>query len=162
MSMNILFAGFKGQTNSSKLLLDALSVPEEQKLYLTNSFQTSVRELTEKLINGNYARALVFGQGRVPTGAVRLELVAKKGRYQRLTTFPYQKLRHNLVKQGLRVVISENAGNWLCNNVYYYGLKTVEEKGLKCQLIFVHLPKAKQIKDFVQLAKILQTSLAAL
>lgn len=159
--MKTLFAGFKGQTNSSKLLLDVLDIPKEQKLYLTNSFQTSVRELTDELVNGNYTMALVFGQGRVPTGAVRLETVAKKGHYRRLTIFPYQKLRHNLVKQGLRVVISENAGNWLCNNVYYYGLKTVEEKGLKCQLIFVHLPKAKQIKDFAQLAKILQAALVA-
>lgn len=157
--MKTLFAGFKGENNSSKLLLDALSSVSE-KLYLTNSYKTSVSELTDRLMTNKYDQALIFGQwSRVAAGAVRLEAVAKKGRYRRLTTFPYRRYAAALRKQGLDVVLSEYAGNWLCNNVYFYGLKAVTEQSLRTKVLFVHLPKARQVADFWELAGMLEHGL---
>lgn len=124
------------------------------KLYLTNSYQTSVRELMEKIHDNSYRKVLIFGQwGRVGAGVAQVETIAKKGRYCRLTTFPYRTLVEQLRRVGLTVRISKCAGNWLCNNVYYYGLKYVEEEHLDCQMIFIHLPKAKQVSNFEQLAR---------
>ena len=40
--MKILYTAFKGSTNSSKILLD--NIKSTHKLYLTNSFETSVKE----------------------------------------------------------------------------------------------------------------------
>ncbi len=45
----VLYTAFKGKTNSSKVLLDSIQVEEDNKLYLTNSFETSVKELLTKL-----------------------------------------------------------------------------------------------------------------
>ena len=54
--MKILYTAFKGSTNSSKLLLD--DIKSTNKLYLTNSFETSVKDkisniekLTKSIIN---------------------------------------------------------------------------------------------------------------
>ena len=45
--MNILYTAFNGKNNSSKILLDKIN--SNNKLYLKNSFITSVKEL-EKII----------------------------------------------------------------------------------------------------------------
>jgi len=158
--MRILFAGFKGMNNSSKLLLDALSCDETDKLYLTNSYKTSERQLIERLETGKYGRIVIFGQWkRVPKGNLRLETVAKKGRYKHLTNFPCQRLAQNLRKLGYNVQISDFAGRWLCNNIYFYGLKYLEQTGQKCQMVFIHLPKMKNIEDFEKLGEDLEKAL---
>ncbi len=157
--MKILYAGFKGKNNSSKLLLDALNCDSGDKLYLTNSYQASVHELVSRIQDNSYERVLIFGQwGSVKAGAVRVETLAKKGRYRRLATISYRTLTQRLERAGLTVQISEYAGNWLCSNVYYYGLKCVEEGRLDCQMVFIHLPKAKQVSDFERLARQVEAS----
>ena len=47
--MKILYTAFNGQDNSSKILLDKMSVDNVNKLYLRNSFETSVKQLIDKL-----------------------------------------------------------------------------------------------------------------
>jgi pyrrolidone-carboxylate peptidase len=39
-----------------------------------------------------------------------------------------------------KVKISENAGNYLCNNIYYNGLKYIFNNKFKMQMIFIHIP----------------------
>lgn len=46
--MKILYTAFNGKNNSSKILLDTIS--NVDKLYLKNSFHTSVTQLEEKII----------------------------------------------------------------------------------------------------------------
>ncbi len=47
--MKILYTAFNGKSNSSKILLDNIIVEEDNKLYLKNSFKTSVEQLSNKL-----------------------------------------------------------------------------------------------------------------
>ena len=44
--MNILFTAFNGKNNFSKILLDKIN--HKNKLYLRNSFSTSVRKLKKE------------------------------------------------------------------------------------------------------------------
>ena len=46
--VKILYTAFNGQDNSSKILLDKMSVDNVNKLYLRNSFETSVKQLIDK------------------------------------------------------------------------------------------------------------------
>ena len=46
-NLKILYTAFNGKDNSSKILLDKLS--NNDKLYLKNSFITSIRELQKHL-----------------------------------------------------------------------------------------------------------------
>lgn len=47
--MKILYIAFNGKSNSSKILLGNIIVEEDNKLYLKNSFKTSVEQLSNKL-----------------------------------------------------------------------------------------------------------------
>ena len=58
--MNILYTAFKGKNNSSKLLLDYIVA--NNKLYLTNSFKTSVVELKNKLKKNTLKADLIYLQ----------------------------------------------------------------------------------------------------
>lgn len=159
--MKILFAGFGGKYNSSKILLDHLGCPEKDKLYLVNSDKTSVRQLTEKMDGENYDYVVILGQwGRVPNGTLRLEILAKKGRYEHATKFPVQELARLFEKCGYEIQISDYAGRWLCNNVYFYGLKYLEQTEQKCKMIFIHIPKDRDITDYAKLAQVLEKSVA--
>ena len=46
--MKILYTAFNGKNNSSKILLDTIS--NVDKLYLKNSFHTSVTQLEENIL----------------------------------------------------------------------------------------------------------------
>lgn len=43
--MKILYTAFNGKSNSSKILLDNINTSIDNKLYLKNSFKTSVEQL---------------------------------------------------------------------------------------------------------------------
>lgn len=47
--MKILYTAFNGKDNSSKILLDKITAESKDKLYLRNSFDTSVKQLINKL-----------------------------------------------------------------------------------------------------------------
>ena len=161
-SMKILFAGFGGKYNSSKILLDHLECPDADKLCLVISYKTSVRQLEEKLASDEYDYAVVLGQwGRVPAGTLRLETQGQKGRYAHRTTFPVQELADELRTRGYEAEISEFAGRWLCNNVYFYGLKYLERAGSSCKMVFIHVPKHKEIQNYAKLARDLVESVEA-
>ena len=60
--MKILIAGFEGNDNSAKLLLDNIKGRSNQDvLYLENDFQVSGNQIEEKL-SQNYDYVLIFGQ----------------------------------------------------------------------------------------------------
>ena len=52
--VNILYTAFNGKNNSSKILLDYVKTDNCNKLYLRNSFNTSVKQLNSKIKNNNY------------------------------------------------------------------------------------------------------------
>ena len=59
--VNILYTAFNGKTNSSKILLDYIKTDNCNKLYLRNSFTTSVKQLNSKIKNNNYDLIVSFG-----------------------------------------------------------------------------------------------------
>lgn len=60
--MKILIAGFEGNNNSAKILLDNIKEKCKQDiLYLKNDFEVSSNQIEEKLLQ-NYDYGLIFGQ----------------------------------------------------------------------------------------------------
>ena len=49
--------------------------------------------------------------------------------------------------------MSVNAGTYLCNNIYYEGLKYIKQNGIDTKMIFIHIPSIKQGYDFDKLAR---------
>ena len=148
--MNILYTAFKGKNNSSKLLLDHIDA--NNKLYLTNSFKTSVVELNNKLKKNDYDLIVSFGQAPLDTDVIKIETTAKD-KLKYVTSYDYSVL-YNKLRKEYEVIISNDAGNYLCNNIYYNGLEYIIENKLKTKMIFIHIPNKEKITDIERLSKI--------
>lgn len=153
--LKILYTAFKGQNNTSKLILDNLNV--SNKLYLTNSFTTSVKELYQKLDKEEYDLIVSMGEYPNSKNFVKLELMGENQNENKqfFTRFNYDKLKEHLFNSGYQVDISSKS-YYLCNNIFYYGLKYIEEKAIKTQMIFIHVPDIKEIDSVEKLAESLE------
>ena len=146
--MKILYTAFKGSTNSSKILLD--NIKSTHKLYLTNSFKTSVKELIKEL-NNNYDLIISFGQSPLDLDTIKIETTAN-GEEKLKTNYDYNDLVSRL-ENNYKIIIFNNAGNYLCNNIYYHGLKYIKDNNLKTKMIFIHIPKKDKISNIEKLTK---------
>lgn len=151
--MKILYTAFNGKSNSSKILLDNIIVEEDNKLYLKNSFKTSVEQLSNKLKKDRYDLIISFGQALIDKETIKIETRGNGIDYFE-TDYDYNNLKKLFEKNGFNVVISKDAGNYLCNNIYYNGLKYIRENNLKCKMIFVHIPQIDNINDIKKISAI--------
>ena len=151
--MKILYTAFNGKSNSSKILLDNIIVEEDNKLYLKNSFKTSVEQLSKKLKKDRYDLIIYFGQAPIDKETIKIETRGNGIDYFE-TDYDYNNLKKLFEKNGFNVVISKDAGNYLCNNIYYNGLKHIRENNLKCKMIFVHIPQIDNINDIKKISAI--------
>ena len=151
--MKILYTAFNGKSNSSKVLLDNIKCNESDKLYLKNSFVTSINQLKNKLVENNYDLIISFGQAPLNYNNIKIEIHGKNNTDIYNTNYDFSKLGYKLKLNGFNVIISHDAGNYLCNNIYYYGLKYISEQNLNCDMIFVHIPRLDNI-DISLLSKL--------
>lgn len=150
--MKVLCTGFNGKNNSSKVLLDFIT--NVDKLYLKNSFNTSVKQLIDKIKNNEYDLIISFGQAPLMKDTIKIETKAiLNDSYE--TNYDYKELYNNINKY-YNVLISNNAGNYLCNNLYYYGLRYIKENKLKTKMLFIHIPKIKNISNIEIIANIIK------
>lgn len=148
---NILLTCFKGKTNASKALLDKIRTNKSvDKAELTNSFETSVKELNEKLKN-NYKYVISFGQ-KPSAKEVLIELLANKNDTALKTNFPKERIEAFFKNNKINFSISNDAGRYLCNNIYYEGLNYIKQNELDTKMIFMHIPSMNHSFDFDQLA----------
>ena len=148
---NILITSFKGKNNTSNILLYNIRIGKSiDRLELTNSFSTSERELIKKLKNNNYKYIISFGQ-KPSINNVVIETFANKDGNKLKTNFPYKRLNKFLNERNIDNYISEDAGTYLCNNIYFKGLNYIKEKNLGTKMIFIHIPQKEQSYDFYKL-----------
>ena len=120
---------FEGNDNSAKILLDNIKEEYNQDiLYLENDFEVSSNQIEEKLLQ-NYDYVLIFGQ-KPNTKDIYLENNAILEGTQ-LETDYYGVLKENLESNNYKVVSSCDAGNYLCNNVFFRALSFKKENDLK-------------------------------
>lgn len=146
--MKVLYTAFKGKTNTAKVLLDNLKVKD--KLYLTNSFKTSVEELKNTIETEEYDLIISFGQRPITEDTVQIEKQAKLENIYK-TTYDFSKIKEHLQESNYTVLISEDAGDYICNNLYYYGLKYIRDNKMRCKMLFIHIPKKNDITDIKNL-----------
>ena len=148
--MKILYTAFIGKNNSSKILLDNLNC--ENKLYLKNSFKTSVIQLQKELKN-NYDLIISFGQAPLNNNTIKIETIGKGNNHYK-TNYDFSNLKDKLEELGFNVIISNDDGNYLCNHIYYHGLKYISINNLNCNMIFIHIPKIKKISNIEKIVSI--------
>lgn len=152
--MKVLYTAFNGKSNSSKVLLDNIDVEESNKLYLKNSFKTSVEQLKNKIKNNEYDLIISFGQAPIDSNTIKIETNGSYDKECYETKYDYSKLKEKLEEKKLTTIISKDAGNYLCNNIYYNGLKYIKEQNLKSKMIFIHIPEINNINDIKKLSNL--------
>lgn len=152
--MRVLVCGFKGETNSAKLIVDRINCNYAlEKLYLVNSFETSKKQLEEVLENEVYDLIITFGQ-KPQVKTINLEQRACIDGDELRVDYEYNNLKRALNDAGLTVNISNNAGNYLCNHIFYVGLKFIHINKLNTKMIFIHIPSIKNINNIDYLADV--------
>lgn len=149
--MKILIAGFEGEDNSAKILLDNMKEEcNQDTLYLENDFEVSSNQIEEKLLQ-NYDYVLIFGQ-KPNTKSIYLENNAFLYGTKLETDFYYGVLKQNLESNNYKVISSCDAGNYLCNNVFFRALNFKQTNNLKTKIAFIHIPTIDNIDNIKLLA----------
>lgn len=157
----VLITSFKGKNNSSSILLNNIRANLTDKLELTNSFITSEKELKQKIDKNKYKYIISFGQ-KPNCNKLYIELVGNKNDDKLETLFPNKKLVSFLKDNNIEYSISKNAGNYLCNNIYYEGMKYIKDNSLDIKMIFIHIPSINTKFDIEKTAKIISNFIETL
>lgn len=142
--MKILLTAFAGKTNTSKLLLDSIQAADKQ--LLTNSFVSSEKQMLTAIQKVNPDFLIAFGQ-KPKVSCIYIESQARKNNVFK-TNFDYFGLLESLNKCDIEYKLSDNAGHYLCNHVYYESLKYIKENNLCTRAIFIHVPCEKHFDNF--------------
>ena len=142
--MKILLTAFSGKTNSSKLLID--SIDTDCKLFLTNSFLSSGKQIIDTIKTIRPDFILAFGQ-KPKSNCIYIETQAHRENILQ-TNFDVAQLSESLSKNNISSELSDNAGNYLCNYVYYEGLKYITQDRLDTKMVFIHVPSMKEFINF--------------
>ena len=84
-----------------------------------------------------------------------IELIANKKSNILKTNFQYKKLEKFFHNNEINFSLSKNAGNYLCNNIYYEGLNYIKQNKISAKMIFIHIPNIEESYDFDKLASVI-------
>ncbi len=142
--MKILLTAFAGETNTSKLLLDSIRAADKQ--LLTNSFISSKKQMLSAIPKVNPDFLIALGQ-KPNVKCLYIETHARKDDALE-TNFDCLPLLESLKKCNIKYKLSDNAGNYLCNHVYYESLKYIDDNDFPTKVIFIHVPSKKNFDNF--------------
>ena len=94
----------------------------------------------------NYDYVLIFGQ-KPNTKNIYLENNAVLENTKLETNYYYGVLKEKLESNNYKVISSCDAGNYLCNNVFFRALNFKQKNNLKSKIGFVHIPTIDNIED---------------
>lgn len=133
----ILLTGFKGKNNSSGNLVQTIS--QNYKL-LTNSFDGVKKDIEE--ISDDFDFVIMFGCDKNLKDSVRIERFAQKNNEKITSALDLENISKRLGNVGIKNIISDVTGAYLCNEAYWSALKKFNNKA-----VFIHIPTFKNIDD---------------
>lgn len=153
--VKLLVAGFDGADNAANVLLDKLAVRAcGEKLILKNSFALCTEQIRERLSRRSFERVIAFGQKPMIRDKIYIETCAHREEDIIRTDYPFEGLERRLHDAGYKVVRSKNAGDYLCNHVYYEGMSFIRENSLDAKMLFIHIPILKNIGSIDRLSAV--------
>ena len=153
----ILLTAFCG--TSAELLVKGIELDSKcQVLYLPNDKVRDSELLLEALQQEQFDYVISFGQRPNIKDKVHIETRARKSDLCLETAFDCEKLKCTMEQVGLSAKLSCNSGTSFCNELYWNGLRYIEENRLDTKMVFVHVPFEKNIsnlKHFVEEMKVI-------
>lgn len=104
--------------------------------------------LIETISKESFDYIVSFGQRPNIKNKVHIETTAKVGDLCLDTKFDCGWLQKVFKQKGIDAKISCNAGTSFCNQLYFNGLKYINQSGVNTQMVFVHVPFEKNVDDF--------------
>ena len=138
---NKLYIGFKGQNNSSAILVNSLS---GQHCLLTNSYAGLKRDI-DNLI-ADYDEVYLFGADKSLSDSFKIEQYAEKEGKPLTTILDLNEVVKRLSVSGMKSTISKKATHYLCNEAYWYLLKKYCGRAA-----LIHIPSIKHYSNIAPL-----------
>lgn len=156
--MKILMTAFAGERNSSRILIESLCIAEINTLILKNDFSLCADQLVSAVSNQLPDTILSFGQ-KPHSNRLYIETQAKSDREILKTSYDISMIEESLASNKIKYKLSNDAGNYLCNHIYFTGLKYIKTNGLKTKMLFIHTPDMKNFAEFDKVLLWLETNL---
>ena len=154
----ILVTAFCG--TSAELLVKGIEPDLPCKvLYLPNDKIKDFKLLINALKQEQYDYVISLGQRPNIKDKVHIETKARKGEMCLETGFDCVKLKDMFEQSGLCVKLSDNAGTSFCNELYWNGLRYIEECQLDTKMVFLHVPFEKNISDVEEFRRNIYTGM---
>ncbi len=148
-SKKILLTAFCG--TSAEVLVKGTEFGSQYKvLYLPSDKVKDSELLIEALVQEHFDYVISLGQRPNIKDKVYIETIAKKGNVSIETDFDCEALKQALERNGLMTKLSHNAGTSFCNELYWNGLRYIEENKLETKMVFAHVPFEKNISDMCE------------
>ena len=142
----ILLTAFRG--TSAELLVKSVEENEWHRVLILPNDKVKDSKLLEEALRQEHVDYIIsLGQRPNIKDKVHIETMARKGNLGIATAFDCEKLKHNFEQTGLPAKLSTNAGTSFCNELYWNGLRCIEENKLNTRMVFVHIPFEKNISD---------------
>lgn len=142
----ILLTAFKGNNNSSNVLLNRISSFYAERKLLTNSFDACRREIIEAISICRPDYVISFGIKPV-INRLYIEPEARSNGICISTNFNISYLTDNMKKYNLHFKLSSKPSNYLCNHVYWHGLDYIRRNMPETKMIFIHVPEIKRFQS---------------
>ena len=142
----ILITAFCG-TSAELLVQGVKSSSQYQVLYLPNDKINDSELLINALKQEQFDYVISLGQRPNIKDKVHIETKARKGEICLETGFDCVKLKDMFEQSSLSAKLSDNAGTSFCNELYWNGLRYIEECQLDTKMVFLHVPFEKNISD---------------
>lgn len=155
---NILLTAFRGTSGESLIK----NTENYKTLFLPNDKIKDSKKLIEAISKEKFDYVISFGQRPNIKNKVHIETTARDGEIQINTNFDCEKLRQLFEQNGMIAKISHNAGTSFCNEVYLNGLRYIFQNDLDTQMVFVHIPFAKNIDDLDDLRRKILGAIASI
>ena len=128
--MKILFTGFNGFNNTSKVIIDKIN---NDKLLFNNSY----KEIDNQLVNINvedYELILMLGLRSNLKRSIRLEVNSLLNDELVTTNLSYCNVKKYFNDNGISCIVNDKSTNYLCNYAYHKVLQKNKNA------IFIHVP----------------------
>lgn len=143
--MKILFTGFNGFNNTSKVIIDKIN---NDKLLFNNSY----KEIDNLLVDINvedYELIIMLGLRSNLKRSIRLEVNSLLNDELVTTNINYCNVKKYFNDNDISCIVNDKPTNYLCNYAYHKFLQKNKNT------IFIHVPELKNIKDLDKLINLI-------
>lgn len=144
LKAHILLTAFLG--SSAEPLIK--NTDNYRTLFLPNDKIKDSERLIDIMSKETIDYIISFGQKPNIRNKVHIETTANKGELRINTDFDCEKLWVFFEENSIVSKISHNAGASFCNELYFNGLRYIEQNKLHTKMVFIHIPFTKNITDF--------------